>query len=231
MLKRLCPVVALLAMLALPTTATASQYVLKHPKHEHCRARYVKKIEKIKVHGHRVAKTVCVYHAPQQSAASPPPEQPTPTPPPAWTPPVPAPAPVKQLEPPYATEVESHFGSTSAYGDLILSFVASVLALEEPHAGSGTMKTQLTTAPVQYKITDTTTGVVEADSSIPSSYGIAGCAIVESFEYPNTTYSGNGAVGCGFSNFTLPDSDNIEVVPSFTGAPGYLPSTGHAWEL
>jgi hypothetical protein len=46
-----------LAALALPAVASASakQYVLKHPKREHCKAHYVKKVE----HG----KTWCVYKA------------------------------------------------------------------------------------------------------------------------------------------------------------------------
>jgi hypothetical protein len=223
------------------STASAKQYVLKHPKHEHCHTRYTRKVEHVKVHGHKVTETVCVYHAPSQPSVAPPAAQPTllPTPPPASTPdpaptpafPAPAPAPVKQLNLPYATEVESYLGSTTAYGDLILSFAASVFALEEPNAGSGTVKTELSPVSVQYKVTDTTTGVVESDSAIPAPYGIAACSIVESFDYPDTTYEGDGAVGCGFSNFTLPDSDNIGVVASYAGSASYLPSTGYAWKL
>lgn len=45
---------------ALGGTALASkQYVLKHPKHEHCKAHYVKKTKK--------GKTFCVYNAPKRA--------------------------------------------------------------------------------------------------------------------------------------------------------------------
>jgi hypothetical protein len=57
-----------LAALAFPAAASAStgkQYVLKHPKHEHCRAHYVKRVEQVKVHGRRVKETFCVYQAPK----------------------------------------------------------------------------------------------------------------------------------------------------------------------
>lgn len=49
-----------------PTAAVAAkEYVLKHPKREHCKAQYVKKTKTVrkKVHGHRVKvrETVCVH--------------------------------------------------------------------------------------------------------------------------------------------------------------------------
>jgi len=63
---------ALLAALAFATTASAKQYILKHPKHEHCRAHYVRKVEKVKrrERGHtvKVRETVCVYVAPKAPA-------------------------------------------------------------------------------------------------------------------------------------------------------------------
>ena len=62
---------ALLAALAFATTASAKQYILKHPKHEHCRAHYVRKVEKVKrrERGHtvKVRETVCVYVPPKPS--------------------------------------------------------------------------------------------------------------------------------------------------------------------
>jgi hypothetical protein len=44
-------ILAVLVSLMAPTGAQAKpakQYVLKHPKHEHCRANYVRKVEKVK---------------------------------------------------------------------------------------------------------------------------------------------------------------------------------------
>ncbi len=63
--------------------APVKQYVLKHPKHEHCRAHYVRKVEYVKrrehghvveVHGHvvKIRETVCVYVAPKKAVAAPP---------------------------------------------------------------------------------------------------------------------------------------------------------------
>jgi len=57
--------------------APAEQYVLKHPRHEHCKAHYVKKVEQVKVRVHhktvRVKETVCVYVAPKVNVITPPP--------------------------------------------------------------------------------------------------------------------------------------------------------------
>jgi hypothetical protein len=56
---------ALLAALAFATTASAKQYILKHPKHEHCRTHYARKVEHIKRHHKRVREVVCTYVAPK----------------------------------------------------------------------------------------------------------------------------------------------------------------------
>ncbi len=85
MTKRVAPIVALLAVLvfAAPTSAStkqANRYVLKHPKHEHCRAHYVKKVETVKKREHRrtvkLRETMCVYVKPEPAAMTP---APTPT--------------------------------------------------------------------------------------------------------------------------------------------------------
>jgi hypothetical protein len=57
------------AVLVLPSSALASkEYVLKHPKREHCRVHYVRKSKTVhrRIHGHRVKvhETVCVYKPP-----------------------------------------------------------------------------------------------------------------------------------------------------------------------
>jgi hypothetical protein len=63
--------------LAAPATsaAGAKEYVLKHPKHEHCKPHYVKKSKTLhqRVHGHTVTvrETVCVYSPPTKPQPSP----------------------------------------------------------------------------------------------------------------------------------------------------------------
>jgi hypothetical protein len=64
---------AALLLATLPTSAVAAkEYVLKHPKREHCKAHYVRKTKTVrkKIHGRRVKvhKTVCVHRAPSTAA-------------------------------------------------------------------------------------------------------------------------------------------------------------------
>jgi hypothetical protein len=65
------------------TAIAAKQYVLKHPKHEHCKAHYIKKSEKIKKHERgrtvKVNETLCVYVTPKKSSIKPAPTVPDPT--------------------------------------------------------------------------------------------------------------------------------------------------------
>ncbi len=79
---------AILLGLAAPACATAAphhKYPLKHPKAEHCKAHYVKKVEKVEAHRKgkvvRVRKTFCVWVAPQKAGTQPTPPAPQPTPP------------------------------------------------------------------------------------------------------------------------------------------------------
>lgn len=82
--------------LAVPALAQAAtkQYVLPHPKHEHCRAHYVKKVETAKEREHgrtvKVHETVCVHVTPKAPSPAPAPE---PAPPTAPEPKAPEPAP------------------------------------------------------------------------------------------------------------------------------------------
>jgi hypothetical protein len=64
-------VLAVLATLLVPAVAqaTTKQYVLPHPKREHCRVHYVKKVERVKRREHhrtvKVRETFCIYVAPK----------------------------------------------------------------------------------------------------------------------------------------------------------------------
>jgi len=66
--------------------AAAKQYVLPHPKHEHCRAHYVKKVEMVNKREHgravKVRETVCVHATPKAPEPAPQelPELPEPAP-------------------------------------------------------------------------------------------------------------------------------------------------------
>lgn len=68
-MKRLSPlgvIVSLALFFALGGTAMAAkEYVLKHPKREHCKAHYIKKTRTVKQHGRKVKRTVCQYVAPK----------------------------------------------------------------------------------------------------------------------------------------------------------------------
>lgn len=57
--------VSLAAPVSVLATTSNKPYQLKHPKHEHCRAHYVKRLEAHRVHGKRVKQTWCVYVAPK----------------------------------------------------------------------------------------------------------------------------------------------------------------------
>jgi hypothetical protein len=93
-IRRALAVGTILLGLAAPACATAAphhEYVLKHPKREHCKASYVKKIEKVKMRRRgkvvKVRKTFCVWVAPQKvwTPAQPPPPQQSQPPPPQQT--------------------------------------------------------------------------------------------------------------------------------------------------
>ena len=74
-------IVVAASVLLVSQAASASpvaQYVLKHPKREHCKARYVKKTRKVKIHGRKVKRTVCRYVAPKSPHGLPPVIAPTP---------------------------------------------------------------------------------------------------------------------------------------------------------
>jgi hypothetical protein len=59
--------IVMVAFFALVGAASAKQYVLKHPKREHCKAHYIKKTETTKKHGHKIKQTVCIYVAPKST--------------------------------------------------------------------------------------------------------------------------------------------------------------------
>jgi hypothetical protein len=76
--------VVAIGVLVFSGTAFGKQYVLKHPKREHCEAHYIKKIETVKtrIHGRtkRLHETVCVYVVPKTAPSTTPSSTPAPAP-------------------------------------------------------------------------------------------------------------------------------------------------------
>jgi hypothetical protein len=118
-------VLAVLATLLVPAVAqaTTKQYVLTHPKREHCRAHYVKKVERVKVREHgrtvKVRETVCVYVAPKKTpvkATTPVTPAPTPM---TLAPGTPAPVPLvtlhAHLDPSFAQSPSNPLAVTYSY--------------------------------------------------------------------------------------------------------------------
>jgi hypothetical protein len=124
-MRRLLPAL-LLAALAFPALAEGKSYVLHHPKHEHCRVHYWKRVEHVKVHGHRVKRTLCVYIAPK--AKAPAIEEIVIVPEPAIAAPAPAPVPPVALhahldptfkqDPSDALSVTYSFSASASIGDV-----------------------------------------------------------------------------------------------------------------
>jgi hypothetical protein len=56
--------------LAFAAAAFAAPYVLKHPAHAHCKPHYTKKTRTVKVHGHKLKQTICVYAAPKSGSGT-----------------------------------------------------------------------------------------------------------------------------------------------------------------
>jgi len=100
---KMAPLAACVIAMAVPPVAQAAakSYVLRHPKREHCRAHYMRKIKKVRIRQHgkivAVAETLCIVTPPK---APPAPVAPTPTPTPTPTPapnPTPTPTPTPTL--------------------------------------------------------------------------------------------------------------------------------------
>jgi len=112
MLKRIA-LIAIALSLASSGIAQAKQYVLKHPKREHCKAHYVRKVEHVKKREHgrlvKVKETVCVYAAPKPSVKV------APTPPLAALPPARALHLKAHLDPSFTRDPSDPFKVTYAY--------------------------------------------------------------------------------------------------------------------
>lgn len=197
-----------LIALAFPSAASAStvrKYVLKHPKREHCKAHYVKKVERVKVREHgklvKVKETFCVYQVPK----------PAPTPGPA-----PTPAPMPTTTGLIVTHNVFAFATPPNYFTVEAQIVAGPL-----------LTAKLPGEPVAVTITDTRTGQAVGSFGVISN--APGCAVVETYNqaFTERIYTGE-PVGpnpaCALPRVGVPAVDLAQITGSYSGRPGYAPS-------
>ena len=203
-----------IALLAPSMALGAKQYALKHPKHEHCRTHYVRKVEQVKVHGRKVKETVCVYHAPQPAVSLPPepPAPPAPTPLPAptvptSTPPTPTPAPTL----------------TTTFTIVTLSPDLGGFGTGQPRYNTvsvsvGTLTGGVIGVPVTVTLVNQATRAV-LGSFAATSYG-GTCAIVNELAGGNWVLKGEavaGDAGCPISPVSAPAEQGVGIDGSFAG--------------
>jgi hypothetical protein len=184
------------------TAASAKQYgPLKQPKHEPCRAHYVKRVEKVKVHGHEIGKTFCVYHAP--SALTP-----------ATTPSTPVPT----------TALETTTGVSSASGGGILFSEPSYIAVStDVFSGSSEVRSLPVTVTIQNRTTEQTVGSFVEPSNLYST-----CTVVDRLEGGDWIFTGQAVApheGCALGTVAMPEGDVPSLKASFGGNGQYAAST------
>lgn len=217
---RTAPLLAALVALAFPTAASAStakQYVLKHPKHERCKAHYTRKVEHIKVRKHgktvKVSETVCIYTPPKPAPSPQEPQAPQPPAPSAPT----APALITTT-----THVASTFGSQIATRNISATI----------YYFTGSEIHELRGEPVTYTITDRTTEHV-VGSFTGTSNGYASCTIGFHWNSGETATIYEGEAGgshpaCNLAPVSVPRGDITTFTGTFAGNTTYAPSVSSA---
>jgi len=192
-----------LAALTLPAVASAStgkQYVLPHPGRERCKAHYVKKVERVKVHKHHktveVKQTFCAYTPPPQD---------TMTPTTTFV---------------SASEATRSAGLEPAEQHVYFRVSGSILA--------GNM--QVVGLPITYTITDATTGqMVGSFTGLSNAYASCTVVLRANAQDTIKTYTGE-AVGpapyrpCALAPTSMPTGDVAVFTGSFAGNSTYAPS-------
>jgi hypothetical protein len=206
-----------LAALAFPDGASASvkQYVLKHPKREHCNAHYVKKVERVKKREHgktvHVKETFCVYRAPMPTPApvlAPASPSPAPTP-------VPAPAPAPILTPTFTNVTTLELGGIGTGEPRYNSVSVSV----------GTSGPGVIGVPVTVTLVNQTT-LVPLGSFTEASYE-GTCTIVNELAGGNWVLKGEAVAGhpaCPIGTVTAPAEQSVGIEATFAGNAQYAPS-------
>jgi hypothetical protein len=191
-----------IAALAIPVGASASvrQYVLKHPKREHCKAHYVKRVERVKVREHgklvKVKETFCVSQAPKPA--------PVPMPTPALMPTITSISAFTSVSPPFHFTVS---GTVVVVGG-----------------------TDLIGVPITYAITNQSTGqtlgsfVQPSDAPQPCTIVPTMQGNTQTF----TGESVPPYAGCPFAPVSMPTGQIAVLVGSYAGSSIYAPSVGQS---
>ena len=194
--------------MAVPAVAQAApkSYLLAHPKREHCRAHYVKKLERVKKREHGkttyVKETFCVYRAPTPAST---PEEAA----------APAPATPSKIATVTIGFVANTYGKPGPY-HLQVSGVVSAIGGHD-----------LIGEPILYKLENSSTGQVLTTFTEPSNPTFP-CAIVPQFEEPTQTFTGEAfgqEPACFAGRFQAPTGQYVRVVASYAGSETYEPST------
>ena len=193
-------VIFCLAALAFPAIASASsakQYVLPHPNRERCRARYVKKVERVKVHEHHKAvevnQTFCVYTPPPQD---------TRTPTTTFV---------------SAGEVTTTHPMNPGEAEVYFTVSGSIAA----------RNMQIVGLPITYTITDATTGqTVGSFTGLSNAYASCTVVRSGALENLSI-FTGEAVApysGCALARVSMPAADTPVFTGSFAGNSAYAPS-------
>lgn len=195
--------IVILAALAFPAAASASagkEYVLPHPGRERCKAHYVKKVERVKVHRHHktveVKRTFCAYTPPPQDTMT-----------------------------PTATFVSASATTRSpglepAEQHVYFRVSGSILA--------GNM--QVVGLRITYTITDATTGqMVGSFTGLSNAYASCTVVVRTNAQDTIRTYTGEAAgpapySACALAPTSMPAGDVAVFTGSFAGNSTYAPS-------
>lgn len=201
-------VLAALIFTAAASASAVKRYMLKHPKRDHCRAHYVRKVEKVKKRERgktiRAEETFCVYQAPKPTS--------TPTPSPT---PSPAPTPAPPLTPTITVVIAKESGSPEGLN--FFSVDASVIAND----------TNVIGVPITYTLTNESTG--QALASFTELTPIEACAIVYTLEKGQQKFRGEGVgvpprPACHLGTVNIPEGQTLVLTGSFAGNSTYAPS-------
>lgn len=207
------------ALLASAAVASPSKlYVLKHPRHERCKAHYRPRTRTVKLHGRKVKQTVCQHgHRPHGKPpfvhTAPSVVSPAPTP---------APTPAPALTPTITVVIANE--SASPEGLTFFSLDASVIA----------NNTDVIDVPIVYTLTDESTG--QALASFTELTPLEPCAIVYTVEKGQQEFRGEGLgvpprLACHLGVVKIPEGQTVVLTGAFAGNSTYAASVSEPQTL
>ena len=208
-------VLAALALSAVASASTVKQYVLKHPRREHCRTHYVKKVELVKKREHgklvKVKETFCVYRAAKPTPAP----VLAPAPPTPASTPVPAPTPAPTLTPTFTILTTLELGGLGTGEPRYNTVSVSV----------GTLGPGVIGVPVTVTLINQTTLVPLGSFTQASDEGT--CSLVNELQGGNWVVRGEAVAGhpaCPIGTVTAPAEQSVGIEAAFAGNAQFAPS-------